>query len=96
MLIDKGISANEVVTIKLASGEEVITKLVEETDTAYKVSKPMVLSVSQQGVGLMPFLFTVNPSKDIKLNKSTITVIEVTDPDFAKQYSEQTSGIKLA
>ena len=96
MLIDKGVSVGEVVTLKLTSGEELIAKLVEETDVFYKLNRPMVLSMTQQGVGLMPYLFTVNPSKDVKLNKSTVTVVEATDVDFARQFTEQTSGIKLA
>jgi hypothetical protein len=48
------------------------------------------------GPGLMPYLFTVNPDKEVKLNKGTVTVAEATDAVFAKQFLEQTSGIKLA
>jgi hypothetical protein len=33
MLISKGVAAGEVVTFKLTSGEEVVAKLVEETET---------------------------------------------------------------
>ena len=95
MLIDKGVSAGEVITLKLTSGEELIAKLVEETATHYKLHKPMVLSMTQQGIGMMPYLFTVNPEKEVKLNKGTVTVAEATDATFAKQFLEQTSGIKL-
>ena len=96
MLIDKGVAANEVITLKLTSGEEIVAKLVEETETHYKLSKPMVLSMTQQGVGLMPYLFTVNPDKEIKLLKTTVTVAEATDKSFADQFIQQTTGIKLA
>ena len=40
MLIDKGVSAGEVVTLKLTSGEELVARLNEETATHYKLSKP--------------------------------------------------------
>ena len=96
MLIDKGVSAGEIVTIKLTSGEELIAKLIEETDTHYKLGRPMVLSMTQQGIGMMPYLFTVNPEKDVKLNKSTVTVIEATDKAFADQFIQSTTSIKLA
>jgi hypothetical protein len=43
----------------------------------------------------MPYLFTVSPDADIKLQKSTVTVAEATDAQFAKQFLESTSGIKL-
>jgi hypothetical protein len=96
MLINKGVSAGEVVTFKLTSGEEVVAKLVEETETQYKLSRPMVLSMTQQGVGMMPYLFTVSPDTEVKLNKTTITMVEATDKSFADQFLQSTTGIKLA
>ena len=95
MLIDKGVSAGEVITLKLTSGEEIVAKLVEDGPVYYKLSKPMVIGMGQQGPGLMPYLFTVAPDADIKLQKSTVTVAEPTDKAFAKQFLEATSGIKL-
>jgi hypothetical protein len=55
----------------------------------------MVIAMGPNGPGLMPYLFTVSPDKEVKLSKSTVTVAEVTDQTFAKQFLEQTSGIKL-
>jgi len=95
MLIDRGVETGEVVTIKLTSGEEIVAKLVEETDTHYKLSRPMVIGMGQQGPGLMPYLFTVNPEKEVKLNKTTVTVVEATDKQFADQFLQSTTGIKL-
>lgn len=95
MLIDKGVSIGEVITLKLTSGEELVAKLAEETPTYYKLSRPMVIGMGQQGPGLMPYLFTVNPDKEVKLFKTTVTMAEATDDAFAKQFLESTSGIKL-
>lgn len=95
MLIDKGVTAGEVITLKLTSGEEIVAKLVEETDKYYKLSKPMVIGMGQKGPGLMPYLFTVHPDKEVKLFKSTVTLAEATDETFAKQFLESISGIKL-
>ena len=75
MLIDKGVSAGEVVTLKLTSGEELVARLNEETATHYKLSKPMVIAMGAKGPGLMPYLFTVAPDKDISLSKTTVTEI---------------------
>jgi hypothetical protein len=95
MLISKGITVGEVITLKLTSGEELVARLEEETDAHYKLTKIQVIGMGPKGPGLMPYLFTVNPDKDIKLSKSTVTVAEPTDADFAKQFMEATSGIKL-
>ena len=51
--------------------------------------------MGEKGPGLMPYLFTVHPDKEVKLSKSTVTVAEATDGTFAKQFLESTSGIKL-
>lgn len=95
MLIDKEIQVGEVVTLKLAGGEEIISKLVDDTITHYKISKPLVLSMTQKGIGMMPFLFTVNPDKDIKISKNSVVVIEITDKEFADQYLHSTTGIAM-
>jgi hypothetical protein len=96
MLIDKGVTAGEVVTLKLTSGEEIVAKLDSETTTHYKLSRPMVIGMGPNGPGLMPYLFTVNPEKIVGLLKSTVTVAEATDKTFANQFIESTTGIKLA
>ena len=95
MLIDKGVSAGEVITLKLTSGEEIVARLDSETDTHYKLTKPMVIGMGQQGPGLMPYLFTVDPNKTIPLLKSTVTVAVSSDKTFADQYIQNTTNIKL-
>lgn len=96
MLIDKGVSAGEVITVKLTSGEEIVSKLVEETATYYKLSRPMVIGMGPNGPGLMPYLFTVHPDKEIKLLKTTVVMAEATDENFAKQFIQSTTGIALS
>lgn len=96
MLIDKGVTEGEVVTIKLVTGEELIGKLVEDGPMYYKINKPMVLTASQQGLGMAPFLFTVNPEKPVRILKSAIMVVEATDKMFSDNYIQGTTGIKLA
>jgi hypothetical protein len=95
MLIDRGVTEGEVITLKLTSGEEIVAKLVEDGPLYYKLSRPMVIGMGQQGPGLMPYLFTVNPDKDIKIFKATVVVAEATDKQFADQFIQSTTGIKL-
>jgi hypothetical protein len=95
MFISKGFAEGEVVTLKLTSGEEIVAKLVEDGPLHYTLKNPQVIGHGPKGPGLMPYLFTVNPSKEIKLQKSTVTVAEATDEMFAKQFIESTTGIQL-
>ena len=96
MLISKGFAEGEVVTLKLTSGEEIVAKLVEDGPLHYKLKNPQVIGMGPKRPGLMPYLFTVSPDKEIKLQKSTVTVAEPTDEQFAKQFIESTTGIALA
>lgn len=95
MLIDKGVTAGEVVTLKLTSGEELVARLDEETNTHYKLTKPMVIAMGPNGPGLMPYLFTVSPDKTIALNKNTVTVAVSSDKQFADQYITSTTSIQM-
>jgi hypothetical protein len=96
MLIDRGVSKGEVVTLKLVSGEELIAKYVEETAKGHKLSKPMVLSMGPQGIGMIPFAMTVDMEKDITVNTSAVVAIETTEKQFADAYIQNTTGIRLA
>ena len=95
MLIEKGVSAGDVITLKLTSGEELVARLDEETSTHYKLTKPMVIGMGQQGPGLMPYLFTVSQDRTIPLLKSTVTVAVTSDKIFADQYIQQTTNIQV-
>ena len=74
--------------------KEVIATLVEETDKYVKVSKPRVLTAAQGGIGMAPYLFTVDQDKDIKMYKPFV-IIEPTQNEYATQYLSATSGIQL-
>ena len=45
MLIEKTISKGDVVSFKLASGEEVVAKIDQLTDDKYIVTKPLMLTI---------------------------------------------------
>jgi hypothetical protein len=96
MLIDKGVSEGEIVSIKTAGGEELIAKLVEDGNGYYKLNRPMSLSMGPQGIGMIPFMLTANHDKDLKLQKAIVSAVETTDKQFADAYIQQTTGIKLA
>lgn len=95
MLIDKGVTPGEVITIKLTSGEELVAKLVEEHSDHIKITKSMVLTAGPNGLAMVPYLFTVEQDKEIKMSKSTITVIAPTMKPAADQYLSSISNIKI-
>jgi hypothetical protein len=96
LLINKGITVGEVVTLKIISGAEIIAKLEEETDTHYKLSKPMVLNITQQGMALMPYILSVDPDVKVEMSKSNVCMIASTEKQFSDSYIQNTTGIQLA
>lgn len=96
MLITKGVTTGEVVTLKLASGEELIGKLTEDNDTHYVIERPLTLVMTPQGMGLQPWLLTVDPNKAIHFPKDRVVVCEATIKDMSTQYLQGTTGIALA
>ena len=96
MLSTKAYSLNDVVTFKLANGEELISRISEERTTDYLLNKPMALVAAPNGgLGLAPALFTNDPSKPVVLNKSAVTLHCPTIGEFATQYMEKTSGLTI-
>jgi hypothetical protein len=96
MIITKGIAVGEVVTLKIVTGEELIGKLTEINDDYYMIHRPLVLVMSQQGLGLQQWTFTANTDKSFKISKDKIIMIADTVKEMSTQYLSGTTGIALA
>jgi hypothetical protein len=95
MLLEKTrFDENDVITLKLVSGEEIIGKLVTENTTEVTLEKPLMLAMSQKGIGMAPVLMTVNPDTKLKFTRSCIIIMAHSDDEIAKQYTYQTTGIQ--
>jgi hypothetical protein len=90
----KNISIGDIVTFKLTSGEEVITKVVAENELFLEVSDPLSVAPNPQGMGLIPSLFT-STTHMVKLNINNISMYAKTDENIAMKYIEAISGIQL-
>lgn len=95
MLIETPYKIGDTVSFKLTSGEEIVARLEEETDKTFTLHKPLVLIASQQGLGLAPFMFSVNPESKFHLQAHSISCIAKTESEIASQYTQQTTGIAV-
>ena len=96
MLIETPYKVGDNVSFKLASGEEIVGRLEEETDTHYTLHKPMVLIVQQKGLGLAPFMFSVSPDGKFMLKATAVSCVAKTEDNISKQYTQTTTGIALS
>jgi hypothetical protein len=96
MIIETPYRANDTITIRTMAGEELVARFVSENATHLVVTKPLALQASQQGIGLGPWTFTVDPAANIKINMHSIVFVHKTDKDMATQYMSATTGLTLA
>lgn len=89
------IKANEVYSLKLASGEELITKVIGQIGTELVIKEPVSVAPGPQGMGLVPSLFTVDTDSEIRLNISSVTVYGLTEENVKNKYIEATTGITV-
>ena len=89
---------NKVYTIKLNSGEELITKVLNTIDmqsVVVTISDPVSIAPGQQGMQMIPSMFTAEPGKSVTLNTNSIAMYAETEDGIKMKYIEATTGIKV-
>ena len=89
------IEPNTVYTFKLNSGEELIAKVVQAGGNFIIIEEPVSIAPTQQGMQMIPSIFTANPKGEFKLNTSSIAIYAETDDSVRMKYLEATTGIKV-
>jgi hypothetical protein len=87
--------AGKIYTIKLNSGEEVITKVIEVGQNIIIITEPVSIAPSQQGMQMIPSMFTAEQRGNVMLNSSAIAFYANTDDNIKDKYIEATTGIKM-
>lgn len=90
------LEVGKVYTFKFNSGEEVIAKFTcEVTGNYIAVSDPVSIAPGPQGMGLVPSMFTADPSQSVTINTNCIAMYCETDDSVRMKYTEATTGIKV-
>ena len=89
------IEPNTVYTFKLNSGEELIAKVIQAGGDFIIIEEPVSIAPTQQGMQMIPSVFTANPKGNFKLNTSSIALYAETDDSVRMKYLEATTGIKV-
>jgi len=100
MLQPSSYKANDVITIKLLSGEEVIGYFVSENTAGVTLRKPVVPVPTGQGsMGLAPYLMSSDYLKEggeLTFAANTVVTTDKTSKQFADAYTQQVSGLDLS
>ena len=89
------ITPNTVYTLKLNSGEELIAKVTQTGGEFITIEEPDSIAPTQQGMQMIPSVFTANPKGEFKLNTNSIALYAETDDSIKMKYLEATTGIKV-
>lgn len=87
------IEPNEIYTFKLTTGEEVVAKVLEIHEDSLVIKTPISTVLSQQGLQMMPTLFSSVMEQNVRLNKNAWVMVAVTRNDVRNSYIEATTGI---
>jgi hypothetical protein len=94
MLQSLNYKKDDIVSFKLVNGDEIIAKIIEETDKEFIVAKPCTVMPSQQGIGLIQSLFTSDLNKNVPLEKRHVMLHSATIDAIKNHYIQTTTGIE--
>lgn len=85
--------------IKLTSGQEIIAKVVDVSESVVMIETPYTVQPTRQndsvGIALLPFLFGATTLGSISLNSHNIVCIVEPDSGLETHYRSIISGIAL-
>ena len=100
MLVASNYKKGDVITIKLSTGEELVTRLEKDGVDALEVVKPTVLTLNPQDgkVMLIPWLMSVDvhSSNPVRISRDQIVASSAPAKAVADSYIQSTTGIAPA
>lgn len=84
-------------TLKLNSGEELIAKVVDvfTEEHTIKITDPVSIAPAQNGMQMIPSMFTAAPGLLVTLNTNSVAMHAETEDSVRMKYIEATTGIKI-
>ena len=87
------LETNNIYTFKLNTGEELIARIVEISPDHMIIEHPILTVISQQGLQMMPGLFSADLSQNVRLNNASWAMIAETRQDVRDSWIQATTGI---
>ena len=87
------LETNNIYTVKLNTGEELIARVVEIAPDHMIIEHPILTVISQQGLQMMPGLFSADLGQNVRLNNASWAMIAETRQDVRDSWIQATTGI---
>jgi len=95
MLVNQKYASGDVVSFKMVNGDELVAKVLEETDAGFSVSAPCTVMPSQQGLGLMQSLFSAKEDAKVFLSKQHVMFHAESLEQMKAHYLKTTTGVEI-
>lgn len=97
MLKTNKFKSGDIISAKLISGEEIVSKLGEETETTYEFQRPVSLSIGPQGAALTPYMITASADNlIIVVDKNKVIAVAEAQKEVCAEYTKATTGLIAA
>lgn len=100
MLLTNSLKVNDIVSIKLISGEEIIAKVVDNEGTCLVVTKPMTMSVgidpttNKAGIQMTPiWVLGADSNQEFPILKTNIICVLKSSTAAVSEYTRQNTGL---
>ena len=102
MLLEKKLEKNDIVTVKLVTGEELVGKAVKlpADSGVLELAKPFVLGMQQNqqgaiGLGFGPFMFGISDEGTVVIENGTYIVVARARDEIRTAYTKSTTGLEV-
>lgn len=92
-MLKQKLNKDEVVVFRTVGSDEVIATFVDESDTAYRVKKPLALAMTAKGVGMTQFMIMADKETEFEFQKSTIITVGKANSQAKDAYAQSISNI---
>ena len=92
MLKQKRYEENDIVTVVLTGGQELLGKFISESGDYFIIKKPLTLMYGQK-ISFQPFTVTGDSEGEVVLHRDKIVSVLQTNKETTKAYTAATSGI---
>lgn len=95
MLVNQKYASGDVVSFKMVNGDELVAKVLDETDAGFHVSAPCTVMPSQQGLGLMQSLFSAKEDIKVFLSRQHVMFHAESLEQMKAHYVKTTTGVEI-
>ena len=95
-MLKQKFNQNDILSLKMQSGEEIICKFISQTADEYLIERPLALVMTQKGLGFAHWVQTSEEKAHMTISKDKVFTVVPTVKEAKDQHITATTGIAPA